>query len=61
VNPEVTEVVIGIVTFVLSVGASMFIAGARWGTMEAGMRTMNERMARIEGMFTLRLKDPSDS
>lgn len=51
------EVVVGIVTFVTSVGTSMFMAGSRWGEVRADMRLMADRLAKIEGMFTLRLKD----
>lgn len=49
-----------IATFVLSVGASMFVAGTRWGRVESKIETMADRLAKIEGMFTLRLKDPKD-
>lgn len=49
-----------IATFVLSVGASMFVAGTRWGRVENKIETMADRLAKIEGMFTLRLKDPKD-
>jgi hypothetical protein len=44
---------IGGATFVCSVGSSMFIAGTRWGEVRGEMRYMNDRLAKIEGMFTL--------
>lgn len=47
-------------TFLCSVGASMFIAGTRWGQVNSEMRAMNDRLAKIEGMFTLRPKDMQD-
>lgn len=47
----------GIVTLVLSVASSMFVAGTRWGRVESEVRLMSDRLAKIEGMFTLRLKD----
>lgn len=46
-----------IATFVLSVGSSMFVAGTRWGRVETKMESMNDRLAKIEGMFTLRIRD----
>lgn len=38
----------------------MFIAGSRWGEVRADMRLMADRLAKIEGMFTLKLKDKDD-
>jgi len=54
------EIIIAIVTFVMSVGTSMFVAGTRWGRIETTIQVMSDRLAKIEGMFTLRLRDPSD-
>lgn len=67
------SLIIGLLTMLLSVGSSAFIAGSRWGRvngkldqLERGQRdratktdvqSMAERIARIEGMFELRLKD----
>lgn len=51
------EVLIGVVTVLLSVCTSMFVAGTRWGRVESEVRLMSDRLAKIEGMFTLRLKD----
>jgi hypothetical protein len=51
------DLIIGIVTFVLSVGTSMFIAGSRYGEMRSDMRMIADRLAKIEGMFTLKLRD----
>ena len=63
-------VIIGIVTFLVSVSASMFLSGSRWGRVETSLRdlqtdrvrqsdinALRERLSRIEGMFTLSLKD----
>ena len=63
-------IIIGIVTFLVSVSASMFISGTRWGRVETTLRdlqqdrvrqsdinALRERLSRIEGMFTLSLKD----
>ena len=55
----VIEIIIGCVTFVTSVSTSMFIAGSRWGEVRADVKTISERLAKIEGMFTLKLEDRS--
>jgi hypothetical protein len=52
----VTLITAGI-TFLASIGTSAFIAGSRWGTISQEMRSVNDRLSRIEGMFTLTLKD----
>lgn len=65
--------IIGVVTFFLSVGTSMFVSGTRWGRVEAtlkdlqadrvrssDMTAVRERLSKIEGMFTLTLKDPGN-
>ena len=51
---------IGVLTFVSSIGGAAFVSGTRWGRIESDMRMMADRLAKIEGMFTLRLKDPSE-
>jgi hypothetical protein len=50
------DLAIGAATILVSLGGSAFIAGARWGRVESDMREMASRLARIEGMFTLRLR-----
>lgn len=60
-GPVQVEVLIGVLTLILSVSASMFVAGSRWGRIEGDMRNMSDRLARIEGMFTLQLKDADDA
>jgi len=59
-NPTAVSVLISVATFVMSMGCSAFIAGVGWGSIRKEMANMNQRMARIEGMFTLRLKGPAD-
>ena len=49
----VTEVA----TFVASVGASAFVAGVKWGKVETTLKGLSERLARIEAMFELKLRD----
>jgi hypothetical protein len=66
----VINIVIGITTFVLSVSVSMFVSGTRWGRVETimndlqqdrvrqvDMMGLRDRLSRIEGMFTLTLRD----
>ena len=69
VSDTTINVVIGVITFVMSVSVSMFISGTRWGRVETTMRDLQQdrvrqgditglrdRLSRIEGMFTLTLK-----
>lgn len=63
-------VIISVTTFVMSVSVSMFVSGTRWGRVETSLRDLQsdrvrqsditglrDRLSRIEGMFTLTLKD----
>ena len=52
------ELVIGGCTIVLSLAGSAFISGTRWGRVESDMRSMSDRLSKIEGMFTLTFRDP---
>jgi len=51
------ELIIGGVTIVVSVITSAFISGMHWGEIRADVKMMSDRLAKIEGMFTLRLRD----
>lgn len=66
----VVNIIISVVGFVLSVSVSMFVSGTRWGRVEtimndlqqdrvrqSDMMGLRDRLSRIEGMFTLTLKD----
>lgn len=44
----------------LSALIATFISGMHWGELRTDVRTMNDRLAKIEGMFTLTLKDHAD-
>jgi hypothetical protein len=70
VNEIAVNIIISIVTILISVSASMFISGTRWGRVEtmmadltndrvrqADINGVRDRLSRIEGMFTLSLKD----
>jgi hypothetical protein len=35
----------------------MFVAGRQWGEVRSEMRYMNDRLAKIEGMFVLSPRD----
>ena len=53
----VLQTVIAAGSVVASVTVSAFISGTRWGVMQQELRQMADRLAKIEGMFTLRLRD----
>lgn len=55
-TPEALSILIAAVGVVVSVCCSMFVAGSRWGRIEGDMRSMSDRLAKIEGMFTLKLR-----
>jgi hypothetical protein len=63
------SVIIGAITFVMSVSVSMFVSGTRWGRVETQLQDLQtdrvrqsdiaglrERLSRIDGMFTLTFK-----
>jgi hypothetical protein len=56
----VLQVIISAGGVIASITVSSFVSGTRWGRMETDMRAMADRLAKIEGMFTLRLKDNSE-
>ena len=64
------QVIIDVITIVLSVCVSMFVSGTRWGRVETSLRdlqldrvrqsdvtALRDRLSKIEGMFTLTLRD----
>jgi hypothetical protein len=57
----VIELVIALVTIVGSITSSAFIAGMRWGRVNESVTSIDRRLAKIEGMFTLSLKDHNAS
>ena len=50
-------VIITLAGTLVSLLISVFVAGSRWGQVNTEMRYMNDRLAKIEGMFTLTPKD----
>ena len=50
-------VIIGAVTFVVSVGTSAFIGGMNWGQISRDVDNMKVDLAEIKGMFRLTLKE----
>lgn len=52
----VIQILGSVVTIMVSVASSMFVAGTRWGRVESEVRLISDRLAKIEGMFTLQLK-----
>jgi hypothetical protein len=57
---EAIQLVSEIATVVVSISGAAFVSGTRWGRVEQDMKTMSDRLARIEGMFTLKLRDRGD-
>ena len=53
----VLQTVIAAGGVIASITVSAFISGTRWGAIQQDMRSMSDRMAKIEGMFTLKLRD----
>ena len=53
----VLQTVIAAGGVIASITVSAFISGTRWGAIQQDVRGMADRLAKIEGMFTLRLKD----
>lgn len=54
---DIMAAIISLSGVIVSVVVSTFVAGAKYGTMTQTMVTISERLARIEGMFELKLKD----
>lgn len=70
ISSTAINLIIGAITFLLSVSVSMFVSGTRWGRVETQLRDLQadrvrqsdmtglrDRLSRIEGMFTLTLRD----
>jgi hypothetical protein len=57
-NAEVyLPIIISLCGVIVAVVSSVFAVGTKWGKMETTMATISERLARIEGMFELKLKE----
>jgi len=56
-NQTLISIVIGIVTLVLSVGATATIVGVAWGKVTRDISYMKETLAEIKGMFHLTPKE----
>ena len=48
--------IVSAITFVLSVATSAFISGTKWGQVDTEVKSINQRLAKIEGMFTLTIR-----
>lgn len=46
-----------LLTLIISAVIATFAAGNRWGKVESKMDFISDRLAKIEGMFVLRIKD----
>jgi hypothetical protein len=56
-NPEAIAAIISLAGVIVSITVSSFIAGNKFGTMTQTLVTISERLARIEGLFELKLKE----
>lgn len=52
-SPVLLSTLIGIVSFIISVSVSAFVSGMRWGQMTYHVTSIDNRLARIEGMFVM--------
>lgn len=52
-NGVLISVVVTVAGFFVSVGASAFISGMRWGQMTTAVTSIDSRLAKIEGMFVM--------
>jgi hypothetical protein len=59
-NATTVSLMISFIGVIVSILVSTFIAGVGVGGIKGDIHSMSERLARIEGMFTLKLKDPSE-
>jgi hypothetical protein len=60
VTPDAWAAIIALIGVVVSILASSFIIGIRWGKTEETLNSMNSRLTRIEALFTLKLKREVD-
>lgn len=60
-NPVQAEIIVGVITFVItlcaSVATTMFISGMHWGVLNQKVSNIEKDLAEIKGMFTLKLKE----
>lgn len=55
---EVTIVIVSdVITFVLSMLITLFVAGIRWGEIKSDVSELKRDVAEIKGMFTVKLRD----
>lgn len=57
VSSDVVVVLVGVITTLVSWLGAAFIAGQSYGSIKTDVKGINERLARIEGMFEMKLKD----
>lgn len=54
--PATVIIVSDLVTLVLSLGTVLFVSGRAYGEMRNDIRQIRENLAKIEGMFVLRIR-----
>lgn len=54
------QVFLNLATIVISLVGSAFMSGSRWGQVQTDVKVIKDRLARIEGMFVLTLRDEQE-
>jgi hypothetical protein len=62
VNSTAAIIVAGseLLTLILSMAIALFASGSKRGRLESKIDFMSDRLAKIEGMFTLKFKDKDE-
>ena len=55
-DPLAIVIISDIVTFMLSMLITLFIAGVRWGTIQRDIMQLKQDVAEIKGMFVIKLR-----
>jgi len=56
-NQTVTSLIIGAITFILSISTCAVMIGVRWGKLTTDVDNMKTDLAEIKGIFRLTLKE----
>lgn len=56
-SPLAETLIADLSTILLSIIASTFLAGAKWGAIQQRLKNIEDRLGMIENMFKLTLKD----
>lgn len=59
-SSEAASAIISLIGVIASITVTVFLTGMRWGKVESKIEFMSDRLAKIEGMFTLRLNQDKE-